>query len=443
MDVGIPSRQKAETSARIMNEMVKTGQLSSSGMAFLKIATDPWHDNKIDNFKGVPDFTMGDSVTCSVVQELSISKPLAVGAGNWKVRISTYPIAGATICRNYNFGRNAGDQISSQDVVLWPVAVDFRPDGVDFPDFPGADPTLYTGLELPLNYRQGPFKVASVGIEVVNTTAEIQQQGLCTCTRMNQTSDRDFVGIFYTAPGANWDPVTVTPVRASPKNLAEMLLLPNTTQWHAKEGNYSVCELLSVGTCPPSIEPRFPLLLSGDLGNGVAPVLGPRLTLQSVGSQNLHLPGDNPGIVPMNTTCVMYTGLSDQTTLTLRVRWIIERYPNDNQPEIVVLATPTASFDPIALELYARVMRKLPCAVMFKENASGDWWKTALAGLADIASSGLLMMPHPLAKGAGAAIAGARHLLAPSAPTVRMTKGGKIKSTPSKKTGKQVSKSSS
>lgn len=429
-----PTPAKAEASARVMNAMVSTGQLSSAGMAFLKLATDPWHDNKIDNFKGVPDFTMGNSVTCSVVQELNISKPLAVGAGNWKVRISTNPIGGAVKCTQYNFGRNAGDRIAGTDTTLWPIAVDFRPDGVDFPDFPGTDSTLYKGLELPLAYRQGPFKVAAVGVEVVNTTAALSQQGLATCSRMNQTTDRDFTAVLYNAPaGGNWDPLSVTPVRAPPKNLSEMLLLPDTTQWHAKEGAYAVAELLSVGTVPPSIEPRFPLVLSGDLGNGVAPALGPTLTNQVVGTQAaLWLPGDNPGIVPMNSSIIMFSGLSDETTLTLRVRWIIERYPNDNQPEIVVLATPTASFDPIALELYARVMRKLPVAVMFKENNSQDWWKTVLAGLADIASSGLLMMPHPLAKGAGAALAGARMLLAPSAPPVRLTTGGKIKTTPKK-----------
>ena len=36
-----------------------------------------------------------------------------------------------------------------------------------------------------------------------------------------------------------------------------------------------------------------------------------------------------------------------------------------------------------------------------------------IAGIADIASSGLLMMPHPLAKGAGAAIAAGRNMILP------------------------------
>jgi hypothetical protein len=105
--------------------------------------------------------------------------------------------------------------------------------------------------------------------------------------------------------------------------------------------------------------------------------------------------------------------LSQETTLTLRVRWIIERFPNDNESSIVVLSTPTAHYDPVALEIYSRLMMKTPPAVMFKENPQGEWWKTMLAGIADIAQDGLLAIPHPLAQGAGQAIKLGRAILSP------------------------------
>jgi hypothetical protein len=302
--------------------------------------------------------------------------------------------------------------------IVFPISVDFAAAGSDFHNIGDA---LSTGLEVPVQYLNGPYKVAAIGIEVCNTTAEIYQQGLATCSRMNQTSDASFTTVMFRQDG-NFTFASSFPVRTPPKNLSEAILLPNTTQWHAKEGCYSVVELQSIGTRPPSLDPVYPIYMPTDF-----PPAGPfNVSAGVVSSTNLSgvpvfiLP-PNPGHVPMNTTTQMFTGLSDQTTLTLRVRWVFERYPNDNQPEILVLATPSAAFDPIALEIYSRLMRKIPPGVMFKDNLDMDWWKTVLAGLADVAGSGLMMMPHPLAQGAGGAIKLLRNAFVPDVPRVVRT----------------------
>lgn len=418
VELSVPSPQKLARAEKVVDNLISTNQMSLSGLAFLKVATDPWHDNKIDGFKGVPDYTMGNSVVCSIVQELDISKLAALPAGNWGVRIMSYPLAQqisvTSAALESNILVNTGPPIGVNGTI-YPIQVDYAPSGTDFPDGPnfGAS-TLSTGLQIPPEYLEGPYKVASIGIEVVNTTAEIQLQGLATCSRMNQSADNEFSAIHYATPLA-FTVGSHYPVRTGPKNLSEAILLPDTTQWHAKEGAYSVVQLQQLGTRPPSIDPVFPVFMPADFpATGSIAVFAPTLTTAVVAGASALFPAVNPGRVPMNTTCQMYTGLSDQTTLTLRVRWILERYPNDNQPQILVLATPTASFDPLAIEVYSRLMRKIPPGVMFKENHDQEWWKTMLSGIADVASSGLMMLPHPLAKGAGIALNMASNYLRPA-----------------------------
>jgi hypothetical protein len=410
-----PTPVQVTKASKIMEAAVSTGTVSQAGYEWLKLATDPWHDNKVANFKGIPDQNLGSSVVMSVTQEYNVSKPVSYGAGNWNVRIANYPVASTMALVQGNLYGNSFAKLTPEaSTNISPVVVDFSSGSADFTDFSNG-----VGLSIPIQYLKGPFKVAGVGIEVCNTTGEIYQQGLCSVATMNQCDD-SLCNISNYDTTTNWQPLSSYPVRTVPKNLAELILLPNPTQWHAKEGHYSVVQLTSLDRVGASATPSYPIVVAQDFDSvlvsstnpidACAPKLSPVLT--SLGT-SFYLPQKSPGRVPCNSSVAMYTGLSDQTTLTIRVRWIVERFPNDQEPEILVLATPTAAYDPIALEIYSRVMRKLPSAVMFKDNNSMDFWKSVLVNLADVVSSGLLMLPHPLAKGAGIAINATRQYLAP------------------------------
>jgi hypothetical protein len=435
-EISVPTAAKVEKSKKIMSAMIASGQLTPEGEAWLKVNSDPWHDTKITGFRGVPDNYQGQSVTMSINQELSISKIPSLGAGNWAVRISTNPVASQVQTDSYVKQGNVVDKGSVEpmdQVYQWPVQVDYALG--DQPFTPWVDLNT-TGLEIPSGFLKGPYRVCGMGIEVINTTAPLQKQGLATCAVMNQSSTKNFTLKVYgatTAPPTGFPDTSASffPVKSPPTTLADMLLLPGTTQWEAAEGAYSVVQLLELDNTPPGAVPEYPLYIDEDFdainvipdGTGLVPTTTCRVPhLQTgffAGGNGLvpkpYMPRI-PGHVPMNTTIQMYSGLSDQTTLTLRVRWILERFPNDNEPEIVVLTSPTAPWDPVAIEIQSRLMAKLVPAVMFKENPKGEWWKTMLAGIADIAGSGLMMLPHPLAKGAGAALMAGRAYLAPDIP---------------------------
>lgn len=229
LELSVPTPQKQARAEKVMDSLIATGQMTPSGYAFLKVATDPWHDNKIDGFKGVPDYTQGNSVVCSIVQELDIAKPAALPAGNWGVRVLTYPIAQpisvTPAALESNILVNTGPPGVS--ATIHPIQVDYAPAGTDFPDGPNyTASTLSVGLEIPPEYLEGPYKVASIGVEVVNTTAELQLQGLATCSRMNQAADNEFTAIHYATPTA-FTVGSHFPIRTGPKNLSEAILLPD------------------------------------------------------------------------------------------------------------------------------------------------------------------------------------------------------------------------
>jgi len=413
-DFSVPNANSLARANKVMDSALSTGLLSTAGWAFLKLATDPWHDNKVPEFRGVPDVNEGNSVICSVMQELSISKPGALAAGNWNVRITTNPVARSVTMWDNVCYTNTSQNWNETALTMIPIQVDFSSGSADFPDYSTA--ATSTGLSIPAAYLNGPYKVVALGIEVCNTTAVLYQQGLCTCCTMNQSNYEPFTMNLNRGGSPRPQPkaTSVVATRTAPKNISEAILMPGVTQWHAREGHYSVVELLQMQNLAPTVQPVYPIWLNADLPTSDTTYSAylPAMTTQTLNGVAHDVILGMPGRVPMNTTTAMYTGLSDQTTLTLRVRWIIERYPNDNQPEILVLATPSPSLDQVAMEIYSTVMSRLPSAVMFKYNNSTDWWKGVLGQIADVVSSGLLMMPHPLAKGAGAAIGMMRSLTA-------------------------------
>jgi len=318
--LSIPSKPKLNNSERILAAAEKTGTISSKGMTWVLEATDPFK-HPSPAICGIPDQSIGNSVVCAVTGSLSIVKPGGLSAGNWACRIYNNPVASNCSTVNYNFISSTGVKTSDASVVMWPVQVDFAADGLPFSEFGDSNTT---GLKIDDPYLQGPFKVAGLAFEACNTTSALNKQGTVTCAAMNQSGfDTATVDLYNDA--VNWSPVSAFQVRTVPNTLAQMTLLPNNVSWEAGEGMYCVPQLLSIGEYPPAAIPKYPLWTDDEfnvisnanhpnwrsitLASAVFPVIGAR-----------YVPTKNPGFVPCNANIAMFTGLSEETTLTLRVR---------------------------------------------------------------------------------------------------------------------------
>ena len=405
----VPSNAQVARGRQTLRDLKATAKLSPEGEAWLTFALDPYHDKDISGITGIPDGNTGKSVCCSVLREISLKKPAAI-VGNWACRITTYPVASHQNLNNGVINTNLLSQVDTGPNMIAPICIDFVADGDPFPEF-HASPSEY--LEIPATFLKGPFKIGAMGLELVNTTSELYKQGLFSAARMNQNSNDPFCfqtvnsgGVLtFITPGSGFL------VRTPPTSLADLTLLPDVCQWPAAEGGYSVVPLKGIPNRSAMSLPRYPILVSTDLTAGVSENItcaGPIAVTSVIPSfpysgaitHYTDFPGENP----QDSVVWFLTGLSEQTTLTLRSRWMVERFPNDQEAEIVVLATPSAPFDPVALEIYSRVSQSMPAAVMFKENPAGEWWKRILGEIVDVAGPMLITIPHPAAKAAGAAM---------------------------------------
>jgi len=274
----------------------------------------------------------------------------------------------------------------------------------------GSDPFIVTGdgLSLPPEYTKGNFRVLAKAIEVINTTAVIDRQGLCTCARYSQPDVvpyNSYVALGGEAPYKDeYTTLNVFHERLPPANLSEAVLYPQNAQWEAEKGYYAPinCKIDNV-VCMPS--PIYPLQINEDFKAGVeviqtqtsySPKVFPEVI--SGNAQTFFSPPNIPFFSPQDGTVVFFTGLSPKTTLVLRVRWILERFPGKDEKEILVLASPSCPRDDFALELVSRFFRACPAGVDYGQNPNGEWGKKAISFIAQLAKHAgpvIGMLPFP------------------------------------------------
>jgi len=403
------------TARRLLERLVAGRQLTPQGLAWLVVALDPWHDTQVLGVEGIPDEAIGKSIAYPVTQEYSISKnrsPTTLPAGNWACRVSTNPILSA---HTVNKGLYYGDIVTQTNTFsnLMPVQVNYATDGQDFEDTVVSTlPGNPSGCELPLVHTKGIVRLIGLGLEIINTTAALNRQGLVSMCRMSQPDLEPFSSyVAMTTPANAWGVKTLTPVRTAPKNLSEMALYPGFAQDLAETGYYGPVLM------KPARNNSFPvsistLLLDEDPSGGAVDTANPPVCYSghiapfvvAGNSTSFMSSRQNPLHAPSDTNVVIFTGLSDETTLTVRARFIIERFPSDSEGELLALATPTAPYDPVALEIYSRVIRELPAGVPFGENPAGEWWAKMLGSIASIVGPMVAALPHPGFKAAGLAI---------------------------------------
>lgn len=407
------------TGGQILQKLVEQRTITPEGKAWLTLAVDPWHDNPVTDFQGLPDQGVGKSVTFQVTQEYQISKnnaPANLPVGNWSVRIGNFPILQD---QRLAPGQFFGDVVSQDnsalpltDRLIKSVMVSYAPDGADMADTALNIPLNAQGVSLPADFTKGIVKLCAMGIEVVNTTAILKKQGLMTCCRMPQPEPEIYTSyISQSTPANSWSIKSCTPMRTLPKNLAEMAKYPGFAQDEAKDGYYAPV-LMKINKARHYPIPTSVLLLDDDPNAGNFSPLAPIACYSSL-SQPLVVPGNAtpffvnsqlPLLTDTDSNVVFFTGLSDETTLTLRVRYILERFPSDAEGQILAIATPSAPYDPEVLVLYSKAVQQLPAGVPFTENPSGEWWKSMLMEIGKVASPLLKLLPHPLAQGGARAI---------------------------------------
>lgn len=390
---------------KFLDQLVANGKLTADGRDWLTLALDPFHDQN-HQAAGYPDADGSQTLVSCYQYQLDLTCPAGV-AGNWDAHVYTMPITTPAL---YVLGNELATWTSAFESAgplvtpLGPLCIAAVPSGVALSPIAPIPANSYYQC-LPYSGTQdlsaGVTRVIGLAYEVTNTTAEMYKQGSVTTYRMPQFSSKVGDTLVHTSPAARIANLATSRWRKPPTTVAEANLLKGTRTWDAAAGVYAT----AVQNCVSN-----PL----SMVHGSAVIFEPAATTGSVNDIYIS-PYQTFGVaappavsacapyvtqtIPFDTTGSMFTGLSPNTTLTVKLKVYIERAPTFAEANLAVLATPSAGLDNIALELYSHAISQLPVAVTVGENGLGDWFRGVVRVLRDVAG-GATSLLGPIVPGA-------------------------------------------
>lgn len=359
---------------------------------------DPYHDYTLES-RGLPDERSAPSVVQVHNQTCSITIPTSAAGGNWD-------------CSILYSGFNA---LINQDTTCGGMVTVPTSSGVSYSSAalssgqPFAALNIWAGAASSVNSTGSPYTVGdsysalgsvlgtdrcrliSVGFEVHNTTAEIYRQGSLTVAQLPDCAADSAISIYHDTVPA-WDIANFQNDRAlmQASTLAPLLSVPGSQTWPASEGCYCIPRMTFVprdinsfleGTSSGGVgaNTRVPVLYGTD-GKTALPIPSGSVVWKGVNRIPLHHARYPSGFSPIQVIC---SGLSAQTTLTLTFRTVVEYFPALTSP-LLPLGSPSPVFDPLAFELYGKLVSGLPYAVQVKDNAAGDYFRKVLMFIARV-----------------------------------------------------------
>jgi len=400
--------------------------ISDAGREWVTAAIDPYHDTAL-RICGYPDTEESPSICQVVKRTYTISKPTSAGSGNWDAHISSFPWLKAMDVTNFTQTNNLLNPVSTGNGLnagsgLGGLMVDTVPNTTPpTPTFQmvaaGSGTPSWVSLDSADTqvFTVGEWRQIAHGFEVVNTTSELNVQGLVTSyaapfpQRSSKSNSSVFATETTTPPVVAIGTVEVLNASMCPTTPAAAMLLPGSRQWKAKEGAYIVPRLnnqdLAVGLdntgviITSSSDPVAPLFGVGTTSTSF--VVPPSLFNLIVFVNEASFMTD------FNWGGAYFTGLSETSTLTVNEIRIFERFPSIQIPadsQLVVLAQPSPKYDPQAVELYSVVSAMMPTGVPQKMNGFGEWFKEAVQEARNAIAPALAAIPHPLAQFAAGAL---------------------------------------
>lgn len=398
-----------EPRRNILDKLTDNHVVTPDGRDWIKLALDPFHDQN-HTVAGYPDSDASQTLVGCYQYQLEIARPAGTAA-NWDAHIFTLPQATALNDYVYTMAGNWKKMTELATSNIYPQSllnISTGPAGANLSQVAGV---AVAGVETQVLPEIGNYDIASgvtriigLGFEITNTTAEMYKQGSLTAYRMPQLGTLTCIPTASTS-GSYAAAASNTMYKLPPSTVAQANLLKGTRTWDAAAGAYVTClqnsihnpltqlgsnQIIYAATSQPQVADFNVIAQSGVAGAAGSSATGYGPTKQ----------------VPYDTSGVFLTGLSNSTTLTVKLRVYVERAPTWFDPSLAVQATPSAGYDIHALELYSQACNVLPPAVKVGENAKGDWWRAVLSVLrAAAVPIGLAVSPYfPAAAAIGASV---------------------------------------
>jgi hypothetical protein len=386
------------------------------------------HDTQLKDLEGWPDLETASSVVRCIKQSVTVSTPFTTTA-NWDCHVVTWPMFSdyptSTMTQTTTANNNVLVYQNSSNAAFGGVRVYGTAAGGTLNV--SSPPQFLKALTLDPKYESGATRVVGCGIEVVNTTSDLNRQGQVTTYRQSQSHVGEDAYTLTGLSAAGTSPVAIASchfVRSPPLTQADAMLIPGTRQWKAADGCYLVCPFVGQDNPPMLVNYTQPLVPLQDRVEQQLSIGGTAVSNQD--TYLMPIIGQGAGISPsvyatkispIHMPGAIFTGLSASTTLTLTVNTYLESFPTVAQADILVLATPSAQYDPVALELFSRALLELPIGVPAGMNGLGEWFAGVIKSITNFTTPLAAALGQPgLSVLSGAANAASRSYLSAQSP---------------------------
>lgn len=393
---------RVQRGEKILSALESKEVLTPGGAAFLKVALDPFHDTPIEGCRGWPDRETSPSIVRCVKRSVEITRPAGFTEPVWSFQVNALPWTEPVPFEQRTL---RGNLVSSTA----PANTMFH-GGVEVTCIDGAPSNLNQFTpELEPQYRaqmgntfsKGLSRLIGLGFEVSDNTAELYKQGHSYHSRIalhaEKTSSFNFPASAASTTQVSTESVLL--MRNPPTTPATAMLYPDTVDWPAQEGCYSVSSF-SDDNPPAFVDFRLPVFVALDeIPGSFSSSSWDRFDLSYVPDAQsglldtgdiLHprLDGSSPTLIAVapslkisnvDLSTSMFTGLNPQASMTLTVHFYVETFPSITETDILVLAQRSCEYDPVALQMYTHAVQHLPVSTRVGNNPDGEWWSNVIS----------------------------------------------------------------
>jgi hypothetical protein len=384
-----------------MDQALKNS-LSKDGRDWLTTAIDPFHDYEVA-LRGIPDHDTEPTAIQVIHKKVTIEKPSSLGAGEkWDCHICTMPYMNTWIAE-YSSPSPVTNKMQQGSPgvngTVGTVTVSKQKSGVM--TFPNTDDDLTLDpnfIENIVGYSPSDTtnaasmkKIIAGGFEVHNDTADLYKNGNVAVYEAAQSHTDSL--IIYRQSATFSYPSFYSIARMPPGNVSRVSQHPATRNWEAAKGCYVPFRLdLATGTEFKPADYKLRALADSDTANfdqmanrmlyeDGTPVQFSKDTVD----MDISFPNQGNRDAAISTTGAYFSGLSEETVLTLDMRFVVEVAPTAANLSMLSMTSPTAMYDPKALQLYCNTIASLPVGVPVSMNAKGDFWRMALKAATTVA----------------------------------------------------------
>lgn len=373
---------KAETS---LAKTCRALSITEKGKRWLDCALDPFKDLNMPT-AGFPDSVVLPSVIETIHDSISVSVPASAGAGLWDCNVFLDQLYSSIPMFETNY--LSGNSVA---FTFGQGVTPYTRGGLQVRSGPAGSALGMTSSTGALAFKsdvipEADVRIVGLGLEIHNTTAELQKQGALITYRIPDTPVANGTVVLAVDNG------TTACISSSYKKLdlieppataGEAIDMPGSLQWEAKDGAYVVAVLDQPENPPLEPETNFPLSFDATSGKFYAPAL------LTTGTAKLVTVASKPMPTAFSLSGVYLTGLSNSTTLQVNLTYYVEIFPTKNNV-LRRVSQPSTTSDPNALKLYGQIVSALPTGVMVAENFLGGF----ISGVARIASGFVRYAPQ-------------------------------------------------